>query len=161
MANSEETVPCQFAQQNSERSGRLQNKSSCLFFEVPSPAVPQHKTLPDHLPQNIMENPAVLVVGDLERRIDTRNRENVSFFAVRVAHVDTHVLPRLEIARQTLDIEGLKARQPERFCILAGQKFERQHAHPYQVAAMDALEAFREYRLHAEQNRSLRGPVAR
>ena len=41
------------------------------------------------------------------------------------------------------------------------RKLQRQHAHVDEIAAMDALEALREHRLDAEQQRALRRPVAR
>ena len=50
---------------------------------------------------------------------------------------------------------------PSDFSVSPGQKFQRQHAHADQIAAMDALEAFGEHGADAEQDRALRGPIAR
>ena len=51
--------------------------------------------------------------------------------------------------------------RPMRRRVLAGLELQRQHAHVHEVAAVDALVALGDHRLHAEQHRALRRPVAR
>ena len=55
----------------------------------------------------------------------------------------------------------LVALQSERGGVLAGEELQRQDAHADQVRTMDALEAFGDHRLHAEQVGAFRRPVAR
>ena len=52
------------------------------------------------------------------------------------------------------------ARQPMGAGRLTGQELQRQHAHIHQVAAVDALEAFGDDCLDAQQQRPLGRPVA-
>jgi hypothetical protein len=58
------------------------------------------------------------------------------------------------------DVEHFVARMPSDSTPSA-LELQRQHAHADQVGAVDALEAARDHRLHAEQLRALGRPVAR
>ena len=65
-----------------------------------------------------------------------------------------------EILGQALEIEDFETGKAKRFEIVARQKFKGEHAHSNQVAAMDALKAFRQHRADPKKNRALGGPVA-
>ena len=51
--------------------------------------------------------------------------------------------------------------RPSDCCVLAFLEHQRQHAHADQVRAVNALEALGDHRLHAQQHRAFRRPVAR
>ncbi len=72
-----------------------------------------------------------------------------------------HVAARPQRHPRADQLEGLASTQGQRSGGFAGFELQRQHAHVDQVAAMDALEALGDDRLHAEEHRPLRGPVAR
>src|SRR5208282_3781777 len=109
-------------------------------------------SLAEHLAENVVQDAAVLVVGDFERRVDASNGGEIPFFTVCAASANPYFLARLEIAGQAFDVENFEAGEPERFRSLARQKFERKHAHSNEVAAMDALEAFGKDGTKSEQN---------
>ncbi len=93
------------------------------------------------------------VVLSLARRVDAHRHRELLLIG---AH--------LQLTRQlgdALDRERLVARQPQRSDRVPGLELQRQHAHPHQVGAVDALEALRDHGAHAEQLRALRRPVAR
>ena len=71
------------------------------------------------------------------------------------------LLLRDDARRDAVDLDDLVAGEAERGRVLAGLELQRQDAHADQVRAVDALEALRDHRAHAEQQRALRGPVAR
>ena len=50
--------------------------------------------------------------------------------------------------------------RPRLSTVTPGCQLQRQHAHPHQVAAVDALEALGDHRPHAQQRRALGRPVA-
>src|SRR5208282_4195710 len=118
-------------------------------------------SLAEHLAENVVQDAAVLVVGDFERRVDASNGGEILFFTVCAMSANLHFLARLEIVGQAFDVENLEAGEPARFRSFARQKFQRQHSHSNEVAAMDALEAFGKDGADSEQNRALGGPVAR
>src|ERR1700674_5495078 len=70
------------------------------------------------------------------------------------------MLPDLDSASEA-DRVDLAPRQLKRLAILSLSEFQRQHAHPDQVAAMDSLEALGDRGAHAEQQRTLGRPIAR
>src|SRR5262249_11073239 len=59
------------------------------------------------------------------------------------------------------DVESLGTVQPERLRARAFFELQRQHAHPDQVRAVNALEALRDDGAHAQQFSPLRRPIAR
>ncbi len=119
------------------------------------------RRISEHLAKDVLQNSAVLVVGDFKRRIDSRRCAEVDRQSLRAARGDFDLAARNECVGQALDVENFQARQSERFQIFARQKFERQHAHADQIAAMNALETFGEHGADAEKDRPLGGPIAR
>ena len=69
--------------------------------------------------------------------------------------------PSAAIASSPSDAVALVAGEPERGRRLPRLELEREHTHAHEVRAVDALVALGEHRAHAEQERALRGPVAR
>src|SRR5690348_15276761 len=114
-----------------------------------------------HLAQNVVEDAAVLVVGDLEGRIDAGYSGEILFFALRVARENFYFLLRLELFAQSLEIEKFETGESQRFEIFTGHEFQRKHAHADKIAAMDALETFGQHRANTEKQRSFSRPVAR
>ena len=103
----------------------------------------------------------MLVVGNLERRIDSGDSGEIFLFALSVARADLDFFLRLEILAQAFEIENFEAGKAQRLEIFARREFQRQHAHADQIAAMNALEAFGQHGANAEQQSSFRRPVAR
>ena len=68
---------------------------------------------------------------------------------------------RCDAARDAADREALAAVEAERGGRLAVDVLQRQHAHADEVGAVDALVALGDHGADAEQQRALRGPVAR
>ena len=100
------------------------------------------------------------VVVDLDRRVDAAQRLEPNLAARWMTRLDLEVLPGREFVRQG-DREGLAAVEAERPGALARHEGHRKDAHADEVAAVDALEALRDHRPHAEQVGALRRPVAR
>ncbi len=69
--------------------------------------------------------------------------------------------PSAIASARPVDREELLAGEPERVGALPVGELQRQHAHPDQVRAVDALEALGDHGPHAEQLRALGRPVAR
>src|ERR1700732_2077640 len=114
-----------------------------------------------HLAEDVLQDAAVLVIGDREGRFDPGDGAEHFRVAVCIAGDHFHLLARFEFLRQALDVEGFEPGQAERFRIFTWQKFEWQDPHADEVATVNALEAFCEDGADAEQNRSLSRPVAR
>src|SRR5579859_6047100 len=115
----------------------------------------------EHLAQNVLKDAAVLVVSDLERRIDAGDGGEVFFFALRVPRAYVDLFSRLEIPAQTLKIENLDAGKSQGFEAFAGREFHRQHTHAHEIAAVNSLETFGEDRSNSQKQSSLGSPVAR
>jgi len=70
-------------------------------------------------------------------------------------------IPRADLNRHpervcdAVDSEFFESGEAERLRRLARAILERQHAHAKQIAAMNALIAFRDHRAHAQQQRAL------
>ena len=73
---------------------------------------------------------------------------------------DRHASSRAEALRDARDLEQLATGQPERGRRTGGLELQRQHAHVDEIAAVNALEAFRDDGTNAEQERALRRPIA-
>src|SRR2546427_5797570 len=147
---------------------RIFSDSACASYrgrygtgrEQPKIAGYEATCLLQHLPQNVLQDPAVMVVGDFFGCIHARDDGESLEFAVVRLRMDGDWLLGREV-RDAFDFENFVTRQPQRFAILAIFEFEREHTHAEEVAPMDALVALRNHRAHAEQARALRGPVAR
>src|SRR5581483_3750357 len=92
--------------------------------------------------------------------VDAGGRLEAHDLAVRALRLDVERRLRRERG-QPADRERLLAGQAEGRRTLPGRELQRQDAHPDQVRAMDALEGLGDDRADAEEDRTLRGPVAR
>ena len=88
-------------------------------------------------------------VFDVFRRIDARENLELRDLAIFLSF-DLQDLARLEAAREAGNRVGLAAGQAEAGAILAADEFQREDAHPDQIAAMDTLETFGDDRADAE-----------
>src|ERR1043165_3911500 len=110
--------------------------------------------------QDILQDAAVLEVVQLVERIDAADQRNPLERSVGCNNLGNQPLARLEIAVQAADRDRLVALQSKRMPGGALLEDQWDYAHSDQVRTMDALERLRDHRAHAEQNRSLGGPVA-
>src|SRR6185369_17449025 len=113
------------------------------------------------LPQHVRQNPTVLVVINLDRRIDPERDRNLFTLATRTMNHKRHILPRLDARLNPEQIKRLRAVEFQRSRTHIFSELARQHTHSDEVAAMNTLEALRNHGLHAEETCSLRRPVAR
>ena len=98
------------------------------------------------------------IVDDFFRRIDAGDGGE-SFFAWPPASFAFTVISFLGESVEMPSMSKISwPVRPRRFASFAGLKFQRQHAHADQIAAVDALEAFGDYRAHAEQSACLWRP---
>src|SRR5262245_18877672 len=79
------------------------------------------------LPQHGLEDAAVPVVLDLDRRVEARHRLEAQDRSVLAAGVNRHLLPRLERALDPGDVELLAADEAQALGAAAALVLERQH----------------------------------
>src|SRR6266853_1423073 len=115
----------------------------------------------EYFTQHEGQDAAVLVVVDLDRRVDAQQQRHFLHAAVGSPDHERRVLLRPDLALDAANVEGLVAFDPERRDRVAAFELEGEHAHADEVRAMDALEALHDHRAHAEEQCPLRGPVAR
>src|SRR5947207_4643606 len=112
------------------------------------------------LAQNKRQNSAVPVVINLDRRIDAQLYWNRFALPVLARDLQRHHLSGLNRLRQSRDGVSLGTIESKGLRIRSFSELQWQHAHADQIRPMNALEARRHDRFHAEQPRSLRRPVA-
>src|SRR5262249_14238955 len=115
----------------------------------------------DQLTQDVRQNTAVLVVINLNRRINTKLDWDLFFGPAGAMNDQRDILLGLDPIAQSDDIEGFRAEEVERVRADAFIELKWQHAHSDQVAAMNPLEALSDDRAHAQQARAFRRPIAR
>ena len=112
----------------------------------------------------------MLVVEDLLRGVDAEGGGELDGFAVCCSRRGSGAMrPSANLESSmclsrpgvVADGEDLFAGEAERCGGLAGRYWKRQDAHADEVGAVDALVAFGDDELDAEQARALGGPVAR
>src|ERR1019366_4161277 len=86
---------------------------------------------------------------------------NVEGFAALSGDMKSQVLLGLERLAEAEDVIGLRAVELQRRGGRPILELEREHAHPHQVAPVDALEALGHDGPHTKEVRPLRRPVAR
>src|SRR6266700_6014925 len=111
--------------------------------------------------QHEWQDAAVLVVVDLDRRVDAQQQRDFLHAAVLPPDHQRRVLLRPDLALDAADVDGFVAFDAERSDRVAALELEGQHAHADEVRAVDALEALHDHCAHAEKQRAFRGPVAR
>src|SRR5579884_2658032 len=101
----------------------------------------------------------MFVVMDLVRRIDPHQRLE-GFFASFAARADIQEHAGLESFPDSRYVEGFKTGKAQACGRFAFSELQGKHTHADEVTAVNALEAFREYRLYTEQSRPLGSPIA-
>src|ERR687894_112430 len=114
----------------------------------------------EELPEDGLQDTAVTQVLDLDRRIHARPDPELLRLAI-VARCPDGQLGAGRDAGEAGDVVRLVAGEAQGVRALAVGVLEGKDAHPDQVRAVDALEALGDDRPNAEQERALRGPVAR
>src|SRR5690606_11091928 len=109
--------------------------------------------------EDVLEDASVTVVVELVGGVDPAEHAEGAGAAVLARRGDLEALAGLESFGDATDAEGLAAGQPQALRVLAALELQREHAHAHQVAAVDALEALGDDRLHAEQQGALGRPV--
>src|SRR5262245_56277745 len=107
------------------------------------------------LPHHGLQDAAVFVVVELDRRVDADVGFERLDAAIRCRGLDSDLAPRLQVVAQANDFVGLLAGQAERFPGLPLEELEWQDAHVYEIAPVNALEALSDDRSHAEEHRPL------
>src|SRR4051794_6067481 len=115
--------------------------------------------LSNKLTQYIRQDAAVAECHELLRRVDPRDRLKLDDLVADRPYCDQPAW--FETMRDARQLVALAARQRQRRRGGASLELQRQHPHVHEIAAVDALETLRDHRLDAEQQRSLRRPVAR
>src|SRR5262249_1715531 len=97
------------------------------------------------LPEDVLQNPPVLVVKHLLRRVDTHAGAERARFSVRALGGNGYVPAAAEAGRkrcrQTDDRVDFLARKPQGGCRFSRQELQGQDAHADEIAAVDALVA--------------------
>src|SRR6267154_5533799 len=119
-----------------------------------------HHVSLNHLPQHIRQDPAILVIRHLFRRIHTRHHGELLRGAVVVHHRNANIDPRRK-SRNSSNLKRFFAGQSKRLSIRTRLKLERQNSHPHQVAAMNPLVTFRNHFAYTQQLRAFGRPIAR
>src|SRR5438552_1173863 len=116
---------------------------------------------PEYLAQYERQDAAVLVIVHLDRRVDAQQQRDFLYAAVGSPDHERRFLLRPHARFDAGDVDDLVPLDSERLHRIAARELEGEHAHPDEVRAMDTLEALHDYRAHAEEQRPLRGPIAR
>ena len=103
----------------------------------------------------------MLDVIDLDFGIDPALDEDGALRAVGIGNFARDRRKRPDIVAEAFDIDRLATIETKRLAGLTGHELKRDDAHADQVRAVDALEAFGDHGFHAEEVRTLGGPVAR
>src|SRR5579859_4028 len=111
-------------------------------------------------PQHVRQDAPVAVVLDLNWGVDATDHVERELAAVRSPTVHAERLAGVQPTRDAADVERLEAGQGKRLAGLTSFELQRQDTHAHQVAAVDTLEALRDDRADAEQQRAFGRPVA-
>ena len=110
--------------------------------------------------EHVLQDAAVLVIVQLIRRIDTADQRHALKPAVRRNDLREQTLMRFQVAVQAANGDKLVTLEAERLPRGVLLEHQRDDAHADKVGTVNALERLRDHRAYAEQNRSLRRPVA-
>src|SRR5436309_7028292 len=103
----------------------------------------------------------MLIVMDFVRCIDSADRLESFFLAVLRASPDTHEHAWFDAAGDPSDVERFEACEAEGSRVLSLPELQRQHSHADEIAAVNPLVAFGDYRFDTQQPGTFRRPVAR
>src|SRR5713101_4783616 len=108
-----------------------------------------------------MEYSPVAVVIDLDRAVEAGGHGKGVLPSIAALLLHGEVLPRPQLAGEARERQLLESGNAEALGVLARLELHGQHPHPDKVAAVDALEALRDHRPYAEEERPLGRPVPR
>src|SRR2546425_700049 len=114
----------------------------------------------DELSQPVRQDPAVPEGHQFLRRVDPRDSLELDHLVGLAVRADGKGAAGPESLRDAGQLVALAAGESERRRRDAGFELQRQNAHVHEVAAVNALEALGDDRGDAEQQRTLRRPVA-
>src|SRR5688572_24914983 len=100
------------------------------------------------------------VIINLYRSVDAELERYLLDLAVVALYRHRHVLHRRDGFLDAGDIDSFRTVELERLGAGAVLELQRQHAHEYQIGAVDALEVAHDYRLDSQQQGTLSCPVA-
>ena len=106
-----------------------------------------------------MQNAAVPVVVDLHGRIDAHRCGKCRHSTIIRRSRYRRVLKQSQVVADSLDIEHLPAREPQRRRAFAVLVLERQDAHAHQIAPVNPFVTLGDHGPHPLQRRPLGGPV--
>src|SRR5690606_14094197 len=119
---------------------------------------PERAPLRSKLPQDVMQDAAVLHVLDFLWRVEPHTRGE---FLLPAAVPGGNDLDGLRLAVvEPLDVEGFRAIESELGRTFTVHELQRYDAHTDQVGAVNALVALCDYRANTEQQGAFRSPVA-
>src|SRR6266446_6280684 len=108
----------------------------------------------EYFTQHEGQDAAVLVVVDLDRRVDAQQQRHFLHAAVGSPDHERRVLLRPDLALDAANVQGLVAFDAQRRDRVAAFELERQHTHSHEIGAVDALEAAHDHRTNAEKQRA-------
>src|SRR5580704_1840244 len=111
--------------------------------------------------QHIVQDAAVAIVGDFFQGVDAALHRHVKIAPGRPTNDQSQFHARLQLPIEPKDVDRLFTGDTEVPAVRTGLEGQWQYAHANEVGSVDALEAFSDDRLDAEQCASFRGPVAR
>ena len=91
--------------------------------------------------QDFLQNPAMPVVLDFNRSINTDSYEKSQFTAIAFMSNYLDFATRLQIIPQRGNVKGFASIQSQRFPGGTVPEFQRQNTHADKIATMDSLEA--------------------
>ena len=100
--------------------------------------------------QHGVQDAAVAIVIDLNRRINATNSLERRQAAVNTLHLDNDRLPGLQLVVKIDCREDLRAVQLVRLGAFARFILQREDTHPDQIAAMNAFKALSDYKANSQ-----------
>lgn len=90
-----------------------------------------------------MQNPAILEISDLVKRIDSRDKWQIGGLPIRIGDFPNEPLAWFYAALEPADVDRLASGECIAVSRLAALELQRKNAHSDQVRTMNTLEAFR------------------
>src|SRR5438309_513361 len=115
--------------------------------------------LRNQLAEHIGQDASVLVVLDLDRRVDAQHDVDVECLAVLAVNGQLRLLHRA-YGTEPGDVECFGTVELQRLRVRPFFELQRQNAHADKVRSVDALETLRHDGADAEEFRAFGGPVA-
>src|SRR5258708_12733421 len=117
--------------------------------------------LTQRLPQDERQDATMLVVVDLDGRVDAHADQGCLGRSVPAVNDERRVLARAELSLQADDVVRFAAVEVKRLGARSLFELQWEHTHTDEVRAMDPLETLRDHGAHAEETGAFSRPVAR